>query len=107
MTIGERIKARREELNMTQTELAEKVGYTSKSTIARIETGSNQLKQKKIMQFAKALNTTPSYLIGWSEKEIQPSEEEELLQAYRSLDEESKRQLVLMLAFLKDQNNKK
>lgn len=34
-------------------------------------------------------------------------DEAQLIETYRSLDEESKRQLVLMLAFLKDQNNKK
>lgn len=67
--IGTRIKNRRIELNMTQDELAKKIGYTSKSTIARIESGSNQLKQNKILDFAEALNTTPSYLIGWNEKE--------------------------------------
>lgn len=34
-------------------------------------------------------------------------DELDLLETYRNLDDESKRQLVLMLAFLKDQNNKK
>lgn len=68
-TIGNRIKNRRIELNMTQDELARRIGYTSKSTIARIESGSNQLKQNKILDFAKALDTTPGYLIGWNDKE--------------------------------------
>lgn len=68
MTIGERIKARRLYLGMSQEELAEKVGYSSKSTINKIESDVNTkrgLNQTKIMAFAKALNTTPSYIMGW------------------------------------------
>lgn len=64
MTTGERIKARREELGMTQMELAEALGYTSKTTIAKIESGANELKQKMIVKIAKALHTTPLYILG-------------------------------------------
>lgn len=35
------------------------------------------------------------------------SDEIDLIKSYRDLNEEQKRQLVLMLAFFKDQNNKK
>lgn len=66
MEIGEKIKKRREELHMSQQELAEKVGYTSRSTINKIECGANNLRQTKISQIAKALDTTPAYLMGWS-----------------------------------------
>lgn len=76
MVIGQRIKQRRLELNMTQEELAQKVGYTNKSTIARIETGTNQLRQSKIYEIAKALDTTPGYIMGWEDEE--PSKEENL-----------------------------
>lgn len=37
MTIGERIRNRRIELNMTQEELAKKAGYKSRSSINKIE----------------------------------------------------------------------
>lgn len=76
MTIGERIQQRRIELNMTQEELAKKIGYTNKSTIARIETGTNQLRQSKIYEIAKALDTTPGYIMGWEDEE--PSKGENL-----------------------------
>lgn len=61
------IKKRRTELNMTQEELAQKMGYSGKSMIAKIEAGKVDLPQSKIMAFADALNTTPSYLMGWDE----------------------------------------
>ena len=69
-TIGDRIRERRNELGLSQTELAEKVGYTSKSTINKIENGTNTkrgLNQSKIVAFANALQTTPSYLMGWDD----------------------------------------
>ena len=65
--IGKRIKERREELKMSQDELAAKAGYTSRSAISRIEKGENDLTQSKIVKFAKILNTTPSWLMGWTE----------------------------------------
>lgn len=72
MTTGERIRRRREELGMTQAELAKKIGYSSYSTIAKIESGDNNLKQSKIKAFADALETTPAYIMGWDEEEPQP-----------------------------------
>lgn len=70
MDIGERIKRRREELNVSQAELARMVGYTSRSTITRIERDGNGISQDKIVAIAKALKTTPSYLMGWEEEDV-------------------------------------
>lgn len=66
-TIGANIKARRMELQMTQRELAAKMGYTDHTTITRIEAGKTDPPQSRIAQFAKALNTTPARLMGWSQ----------------------------------------
>lgn len=67
MEIGERIKARREELGMSQDELARKVGYKWRSSINKIELGGQRLPQKKIVEIARALRVTPSYLMGWED----------------------------------------
>ena len=66
--IGNNIKRRRIELQMTQEDLAKKMGYKSKSTINKIELGKNDIPQSKIVSFAKALDTTPSYIMGWDEE---------------------------------------
>lgn len=63
--IGKRIRTRREELGMTQEELALKLGYKSKTTIAKIENGTNDIVQSKVIEFAHVLETTPAYLMGW------------------------------------------
>lgn len=61
------IKERRIKLGMTQTELAEKLGYSDKSAIVKIESGKIDIPQSKIVAFAKALHTSPSELMGWDE----------------------------------------
>lgn len=65
--IGDNIKYRREQLNMSQDELAKKLGYKSRSSINKIELNLQDIPQKKIVQFAKALNTSVSYLMDWSD----------------------------------------
>lgn len=67
-TIGERIKKRREELNMTQAELARILGYKSRTSVYKMELDERGLPQKKIKQLAEALHTTPEYIMGWEEK---------------------------------------
>ena len=68
MKIGERIKYRREELKMSQDELARRLGYRSRSSINKIEKDASGLPQNKIADIAKALHTTPSYIMGWEEE---------------------------------------
>ena len=65
--IGKRIRSRREQLGMTQEELASLLGYKSKTTIAKIENGTNDIVQSKVTEFAKVLDTTPAYLMGWTQ----------------------------------------
>ena len=64
--IGRRIKERREELKMTQQELADRLGYRNKSSIAKIETATNDIVQSKVVEFAKVLDTTVADLMGWT-----------------------------------------
>jgi transcriptional regulator with XRE-family HTH domain len=56
------------DLGMSQEELAEAVGYTGRSAIARIESGRNKVSISKIPIFAKALHTTEAYLLGVDSK---------------------------------------
>ena len=64
MDIGDRIKELRKEKDMTQEELAHKLGYKSKSSVAHIENGRD-IPRTMVVQLAEALNTTPAYLMGW------------------------------------------
>lgn len=71
MEIGQIIKKRREELSMSQEELAILVGYKSRSSINKIEVDGRGLPQSKIVAIAKALETTPAYLMGWEDKDTE------------------------------------
>lgn len=66
--IGARIKARRQELKMTQRELAARMGYTDHTTITRIEAGKSDPPQSRVAQFAKVLGVTPGHLMGWDQE---------------------------------------
>lgn len=58
------IRSLRIRKGLSQQELAEMVGYTSRTSIAKIESGKVDLSFSKILQFAEALGITPIYLIG-------------------------------------------
>ena len=69
MTIGDRIRQRRNELNWSQRDLAAKMGYNNNSTITRIESGKVDIPQSRIVQFAEVLGVSVGYLMGWEEKQ--------------------------------------
>lgn len=65
--IGDKIRERRQQLNMSQEELALKVGYKSRSTIAKIEKNERDLPQTTATLIAKALGVPISYLMDWDD----------------------------------------
>ena len=90
--VGARICALRKQLGITQDALAQMVGYTSRSSINKIEKGLVNLPQSKIAEIASALFTTPAALMGW-EEENSPEEpkltegERMLLELFRQIPE--------------------
>lgn len=66
MTVGERIRALRQSIGMSQEELAKKVGYKSRTSINKIEL-SRDLPLDKVQEVAFALDVSPSVLMGWKE----------------------------------------
>ena len=71
MAVSSNIKKRRYEMRMSQQELADAMGYKTRSTIAKIESGENDVSQKKLQKFASVLDTTVEALIfGYGRPEI-------------------------------------
>ncbi len=100
--ISKRINQLRLEKGMTLEEVATIVGV-GKSTVRKWETGMiANMKRDKIPLLAKALSTTPEYLMGWEAKkpitqEIVLSDGERmLLDLFRSVPEE-KQEMVLQM----------
>lgn len=65
MKVGEKIKRLREEQELTQKELAEKVGL-SYSVMNRIELGTRPIRDEELKKIAEVLGTTTDYLLGTS-----------------------------------------
>ena len=62
--LSTRVRLRREELGLSQEELAQRMGYRSRSSITKLEKGVNDLPQSKVEELAQALETTPAALLG-------------------------------------------
>ena len=105
--MAQRIKALRQEKGLTLEQVAEVVGV-GKSTVRKWETGMiANMKRDKIADLAKALGTTPAYLMGWEEStteekgisptELQLSEGEKMLLDLFNRVPEDQQQLVLQM----------
>lgn len=70
MSVGQNIRKAREEKQMTQDELAKRMGYKSRSTIARIENGDNDVSQSKLKKFSEILDVSIRFLLDGSDSPV-------------------------------------
>lgn len=66
---GARVRHYREKLGLTQKELSEKLGYTSHTSIAKIEAGQATIPLSKLPDFCIALNVEPFNLLGLTDQD--------------------------------------
>lgn len=111
MKLYENIRRLRKERGMTQDELARLTGYTDRSSIAKIESGTVDLPQSKIKQFADIFGVTQGSLMGWEEEDnektainndsgMSETKKKLLALAESCTDEEASRLLQMMELFL-------
>ena len=101
----ERIKELRKQNNWTQEELAQKVGYTDRSTIAKIESGKIDIPQSKIIEFAEVFGVNAGDLLGYGDDvyvtTLQNKQEEEkakeLYEIYKNATPEIQSAVELLL----------
>ena len=68
MTLAQKIKSKREERGISQTELAKMIG-TSKQTLYKYENGIvSNIPYDTIKKIADVLSVSATYLVGWSEQ---------------------------------------
>ena len=105
MAIGHRIKERRKYLKMSAEELAKRLGK-DRSTVYRYEKGDIENLPLDILEpIAKALDTTPQYLMGWDGEKEKPTAQDdrlsedliELIDCIKKLPED-KIQMLLQVA---------
>ena len=103
-----KIKELRKAKGLTLEEVGDMVGV-GKSTVRKWETGIiANMKRDKIAALAKALDTTPAYLMGWKEEtpeKIQLNEGEEmLLDLFRRVPVESQKMVLDMIKIVLKQS---
>lgn len=102
MNVGQRIKARREELNLSAEKLGQLIGK-AKTTIYRYESGYIETIPSSILEdLAKALKTTPAYLMGWTDnpdRELS-DKEKEFIEAVKGMSDDEIDKMNDYLSFL-------
>lgn len=88
MELADKVRRRREELRLTQEELALRMGYKSRVSINKIENG-RPVSQKIIARLADALDVTIPYLMGWDEKPAEELQDMGALAAQLLLDQDA------------------
>lgn len=71
MNLYEKIKMLRKQKKISQEKLAILTGYSDRSSITKIEQGKVNISETKITLFANALGTTPAYLLGWEDENVE------------------------------------
>ena len=101
MSVGQRIKAAREQKELTLEEVAKRC-KTTKQTIFKYENEIvTNIPYDKIVMLSNALDVSPSYLFGWDEEEKNSPSQTELTEGEKAMIElfrlvpEDKQQLVL------------
>lgn len=86
--LGERIKHLRKQLNMSQSELADKVGL-SYAQIGRYETKGAQPPAEALRKIADALRVSPDFIVSGSsdEKAKASLRDAELLQQFKAIEQ--------------------
>lgn len=117
MTTGDRIKARREELGLSVSELASKLGK-HRATVYRYE--SNDIENfpaDVLIPLAEVLNTTPAHLMGWEDSPTSPTGEKkeptvkddglsEVERLFLSLPPERREEVLRFMEYLASQSDK-
>ena len=105
--IGARVRARRRSLNMSQSDLAEKLGVSFQQ-VQKYERGANRISGSTLVAAAQALQTSVSWLVGEDGGEAAPPDEAfaalmtpgamEMLEAFSIIRRPRARQALLALA---------
>lgn len=112
-----RIKEKRKEKNLTQSELGKLIGKTE-SSIRKYEKGTINIPMKVVDQIAAALDVNPSYLLGWEENLEQANTDVladlavdlkamEHVEKLLNLNDEARDAIYTMIDFLSEQEGLK
>ena len=95
--VGNKIRTRREELGLSQEQLATLIGYKTRGAVSKLENGDREISFKKMMEISKALQVDEKYF--WVEQEPKKfnTKTEHWSNLYNNLSDELKAQADYML----------
>lgn len=96
--LGTKIRERRQQLGISQQELAEAVGYTSKGMISRVEGGFINLPMDKLVLISHCLGVKPSYFIM---DEKRPRLNNKLIESLEELSDEEQKQVLAYINIIR------
>lgn len=102
MNIGEIIKKRRTELNLSADYVADKIGK-SRATLYRYENGDiEKMPLSILIPLASVLNTTPAELMGFSTESRYTIQEQDLINNFRKLNQQGQDYIIQTMNMVKD-----
>lgn len=88
MTIGERLRNRRESLGLTLEQVGDYIGV-GRATVQRYESNAIDIKRTVAIKLAEILKTTPAYIMGWEDTPSSPApQENKMLSSCSPLEQE-------------------
>ena len=98
--VGAKIRERRQELGLTQQQLAELVGYTSKSTINKIENDVHDVNQTMLVKIADALKVSPTFFLETSRDSVPSPAVSAYAEKFLKLSPEQQHNVIQYIDFL-------
>ncbi len=108
ITIGERIREKRDKADLSQKDLAKAVGVTQ-SAVNQYEKGTKRPSSEVLSKIAMALSTSTDYLLGSAENDtiFMDKEVAVVFRDFKKLSHQDKQQIIKNIEFLKDLSKKK
>ena len=105
MSVSQRIKYLRENMNMSQKELSEKANINT-SVMNRIESGERAIRDDELIVFAKIFDVSTDYILGLSDTEkLNIDESYEFIDSLNSPDD-IKELIKVMLSLAEETRDK-
>lgn len=94
MTIYERIKQRRKELELSADDVAAALGV-SRATVYRYESSDIEKLPTTVLEpLSKILSCSPGYLMGWEDEDNLSKNEETFISLFRKLNDDGQSKLL-------------
>ncbi len=104
LDLGKRIRESRDEVNMSQKELAEKLSFDSATAISLIESGDRRISVEQLDKVAQIFHKDIKFFLGQKE---QKADIKVALRADKDLNQEDENQIMSFINFVKKQKDGK